>query len=78
MQALKVTNYQLAQEEKDNLNSPSSVKEIECLFFIFIYLFICCFRATPIAYGGSQSRGQIGAVAAGLHHSHSNTGSLTH
>ena len=25
------------------------------------------------AYGGSQARGPIGAVAAGLHHSHSNT-----
>ena len=28
--------------------------------------------ATPEAYGSSQARGQIGAVAAGLHHSHSN------
>ena len=26
-------------------------------------------RATPMAYGGSQVRGLIGAVAAGLHHS---------
>ena len=25
-----------------------------------------------MAYGGSQARGQIGAVAAGLRHSHSN------
>ena len=25
-----------------------------------------------MAYGGSQARGRIGAVAAGLHHSHSN------
>ena len=31
--------------------------------------------ATPMAYGGSQARGLIGAVAAGLRHSHSNTGS---
>ena len=30
------------------------------------------FRAAPAAYGGSQARAQIGAVAAGLHHSHSN------
>ena len=29
------------------------------------------FRAIPEAYGGSQTRGQIGAVATGLHHSHS-------
>ena len=41
------------------------------------FLFLL-FRATPEAYGGSQARGQIRAGAAGLHHSHSNTGSLTH
>ena len=29
-------------------------------------------RATSAAYGGSQARGQIGAVATGLHYSHSN------
>ena len=33
------------------------------------------FRACPMAYGGSQARGQIGASAAGLHHSHSKAGS---
>ena len=32
-----------------------------------------CFRASPTAYGSSQARGRIRAVAAGLHHSHSNT-----
>ena len=31
-----------------------------------------------MAYGGSQARVQIRAVAASLHHSHSNAGSLTH
>ena len=31
-----------------------------------------------MAYGGSQARGQIGAVATGLCHSHSNTRSETH
>ena len=35
----------------------------------------CLFRAAPMAYGSSQARGQIRAVAAGLRHSHSNTGS---
>ena len=40
---------------------------------LFIYLF-CLFRATPLAYGRSQTRGWIRAVAAGLHHSHSSTG----
>ena len=36
------------------------------------------FRATPAAYGSSQARGRIGAVAASLHHSHSNSGSEPH
>ena len=42
--------------------------------FYFI-LFIMLFRAAPTAYGGSQARGQIGAEAVSLHHSHSNAGS---
>ena len=44
---------------------------------VFLVVFCCCclFRAAPTAYVGSQARGPIGAVAAGLHHSHSNTGS---
>ena len=42
--------------------------------FLFIYLFLL-FRATPVACESSQARGQIGAAAAGLHQSHSNTGS---
>ena len=33
------------------------------------------FRATLVANGNSWARGQIGAVAAGLRQSHSNTGS---
>ena len=37
-----------------------------------------CFRATLVAYGSSQARGQIRAVASGLHHSHSNMGSELH
>ena len=31
--------------------------------------FFSLFRATPVAYGGSYTRGQIRAAAAGLHHS---------
>ena len=34
--------------------------------------FFSLFRAAPAAYGSSQARSQIRAVAAGLHHSHSN------
>ena len=41
---------------------------------IFILFFMCClFRAAPVAYRSSQARGRIRAVAAGLHHSHSNS-----
>jgi len=39
-------------------------------FFSFFFFFL--FRAVPAAYGGSRARGLIGAVAAGLFHSHSN------
>ena len=38
------------------------------IFFVFCFLF---FRAAGVAYGNSQVRGQIGAPAANLYHSHS-------
>ena len=41
-------------------------------------IFFWLLRAAPAAYGGCQTRGQIRAVAAGLHHSHSNAGSEPH
>ena len=46
-----------------------------------IYLFFVFFafsRLAPAAYGGSQARGLIRAVATGLHHSYSNAGSEPH
>ena len=33
---------------------------------------VCLFRATLVAFGGSQAKGRIRAVAAGLRQSHSN------
>ena len=42
------------------------------------YLFCFSFLAIPAAYGSSQAGGRIKAVAAGLHNSHSNTGSEQH
>ena len=46
-----------------------------CLvFFFFFWVFS---RAALKAYGGSQARGLIGTVGAGLHHSHGNVGSLS-
>ena len=52
--------------------SPPLLNELQLLFLFF---FFCLFRATPTANGGSQAKGQIGAVAASLPHSHSNAGS---
>ena len=51
------------------------------IIFFNLFYFFCLFifsRATPPAYGGSQARGQIGAVAAGLRQSHSNARSEPH
>ena len=45
-----------------------------CLALFFFCLFAISWAA-PTAYGGSQARSRIGAVAAGLHHSHSHAGS---
>ena len=51
---------------------------------MFLSCCCCCCRlfaiswAAPAAYGGSQARGPIGAVAAGLRQSHSNAGSELH
>ena len=50
---------------------------VNLTFLNFIFVF-CLFRAAPVAYGGSQARGLIGAIAASLHHSHSSARSLTH
>ena len=47
-----------------------------CIFYYFIFIlfyFMFFFRATPAAYGSSQTRGPIGAAAAALRQSHSNT-----
>ena len=42
-------------------SQPKEIGWLKGFFFIF-----CLFRVTPTAYVGSQSRGQIGAVAASL------------
>ena len=42
------------------------------------FFFFHLFRAAPTVYGGSQGRGWIGAVAAGLNHNQSNARSKPH
>ena len=53
---------------------PTPLQQPELLlldsFFFFFFVF-CPFRPSPVAYGGSQARGLIGAVATSLHHCHS-------
>ena len=49
-----------------------------CCIYLFIYICPFFFRAIPAACGISQARAQIGATAAGLHHSHSNVRSESH
>ena len=44
--------------------------------FFFFSFFL--FRAASVAYGSSQVKGLTGATAAGLYHSHSNTGPEPH
>ena len=43
----------------------------------YMHLSFFLFRATPVAYGGSQARGQIRTTAAGLYYSHSHSHSRT-
>ena len=68
------------------VRSPSSppkmhdyaVIRIDYLFVCFVFVNFVFSRALPMAYGGSQARGLIRAVAAGLGHSHSSVGSELH
>ena len=45
------------------------------LLFVCVCVSFCLIRATPTAYGGTQARVPLRAVAAGLRHSDSNMGS---
>ena len=51
--------------------------EMGIFFFLvfFVVVVVAISWAAPTAYGGSQARGRIGAVATSLRQSHSNAGS---
>ena len=59
---------------KENLINGDKVEARDgkriSLSFIYLFIYFLLFRATSVAYGGSQARGQIGATVASLHHSH--------
>ena len=48
------------------------VNDMTCAIFFFFFFF--AFKAVLTAYESSQARNRIGAIAASLQHSHSNTG----
>ena len=50
---------------------PSCLSLYPCHTLLLLFFF----RAMPAAYEGSQTRDRTGATAAGLLHSHNNTGS---
>ena len=59
-----------------------SVTPFDC-WVVFVKWYFCFISfyfiwAAPAAYGNSQARGCIGAIAVGLHHSHGNSGSRPH
>ena len=56
------------------LGGVYQAKKVDLLYFR-IFFFFFHFRVTPAAYESSPARGPIRAIAAGLHHSHSNVGS---
>ena len=60
------------------LSSCSSTFHLYKIAIYFFFFFFCFFFFAPVAYGRSQARSGITAVAASLHHSHSNAWSLTH
>ena len=56
-----------------NCYSASSRRQLGEMFSIFFF-----FRAVPVAYGSSQARGRMRAVAVSPTHSHSDAGSELH
>ena len=58
-----------------NIVLVSGIQQSDSVLHIHIAIlfFFCLFRAEPEAYGGSQARDPIGAVAASLRHSHSHS-----
>ena len=63
------------KKKNDRMLDPIIWRDNKEIFFFFVF---CHFRATPVAYGGSQARGLIRAIASAPHHSHSNVGSGPH
>ena len=74
-QGLKLCHSSDPSHCSDNARSltamPPGNSSISVSFFFSFCLF-AFFRAAPMAYGGSQARGLMGAVGAGLRQTNSN------
>ena len=66
------------QWERSGINNYCQQGTFSILISALPSFLFLLFRATPMAYRSSQARGQIGAVAADLPHSHSNGRSEPH
>ena len=71
---LKISSSHIQKIKKKQVKSISIRYVVKPSIFFFFFFVFCLFRAAPAVYGNSQARGRIGAIAAGLHHSHSNLG----
>ena len=68
-------NLQPHGSYSDSLTTAPRQELLTYPFILFKKFFFAFSRVTPTAYGGSQARGRIRAIAPGLHQSHSNMGS---
>ena len=59
-------------EIRRSVKTPKFFEEI-FIFNFYLFVYFALFRAAPTAYGGFQARGLMGAIAAGLRHSHSHS-----
>ena len=78
MSKLMFLKYNSALTISDQKTLISSFPPPQFLFYFFIFLVFCLFRAAAMAHGGPQTRGRIRATAVGLHHSHSSARSKPH
>ena len=75
---VEVLNHGQYLSSKLSAKSSSHLVALVSLKSLFIYFFQFCLRVAHMACESSQDRGRNRAIAAGLHHSRSNTGSESH
>ena len=60
------------------LNTQRGLLSQKKIFLLIVVNRLCFFTASPATHRSSWARGQIGPLATGLHHRHSNTRSELH